>query len=365
MGRRPPRRRLRLRAWAAAVLLALTGCATGAQAHSGTLADHLNAALSARSQAAFLDDFTTDASGSTLGATWFRVLSAAEATFTMIDPATVRVSAILPGDRRAASWTLPVELEGRSWFSTGRIRAVGLVPERPIWALGTVEVSAAEHGTLLSSGLDQTARRAWVERLDRAAAAVASVAPPGVDGWQGGLVVEVPANGNDFEAITDEPATSASALATCSTGTPRVVVSPLVLDYPADWLDSTMVHEAVHAATDAPCGRTDQALNWAVEGLAESVAARVHPGTAAGNRAAVRAYLRYNPVPKALPKELNDLTDYALAQLAVDQVRAHLGEKADELLDRACSSSGSVTPAELHRVTRWYLSALRRIAATR
>jgi len=95
------------------------------------------------------------------------------------------------------------------------------------------------------------------------------------------------------------------------------------------------------------------------------VTARVYPATADANRESVRVYLRDHPVPQALPTELRDLTDYALAQLAVDQVRAHLGDKADDLLDRATHRSNSVTATELRRVTRWYVSALRRIAATR
>jgi hypothetical protein len=365
MGRRPPRPRLRLRAWPAALLLALIGCTQGAPSASGTLADHLNAALHARSQPAFLANFTTDAGGSTLGATWFTVLSGADATFTMMDATTVRVAATMPGDERAATWALPLELDGRSWFAPGRIRAVEPLPERPIWALGAVDVSAATHGTLLSSGLDPTARRAWAERLDRAAAAVASAAPPGGDGWRGGLVVDVPASQSDFQAITDELPSTAAALTTCSTGTPRVVINPQILDNPAELLDATLVHEAVHVATDSACGRPEQALNWAVEGLAESVTARVHPAIARENRDVVRAYLREHPVPDALPSDLSDLTSYALAQLAVDQLRDHLGREAEDLLDRAVHNSGSVTAAEVRQVTRWYVSALRRIAATR
>ncbi len=365
MGRRAPRRRLRLRLWLAALLLALTGCAPGTPSTSGSLADHLNAALRARSQPAFLDNFTTDAAGSVLGATWFAVLGDAQATFTMMDPTTIRVAATLTGDERAATWTLPLELEGRSWFATGRIRAVEPVPERPIWALGKVEVSATTHGTLLSSGLDPTDRLAWAERLDRAAAAVAAAAPPGVDGWQGGLVVDVPADGSDFQAITDERPNTAAALTTCSTGTSRVVINPQILDESAELLDATLVHEAVHVATDSSCGRPGQALNWAVEGVAESVTASVYPAIAKDNSEAVRAYLRDHPMPKGLPTQLDDLTAYALAQLAVDEVRAQLGEKADYLLERAIRASGSVTPAELRRVTQWYLSGLRRIAATR
>ncbi|HSK32792.1 MAG TPA: hypothetical protein VK903_04855 [Propionicimonas sp.] len=365
MGRRTPRRRLRLTAWLAALLLAFTGCAQGAPAASGTLADHLNAALRARSQPAFLENFTTDAAGTTLGTTWFTVLGRGNATFTMMDATSVRVKVRLPGDEGPATWTLPLDLDGRSWFGPGRIRAVEPQPERPIWALGQVDLSAATHGTVLSSGLDDAARHAWAERLDRAAEAVEAVAPPGVEGWQGGLVVDVPASTSDFQAITDELPSTAAALASCSTGTPRVVINPQILGDSDDLLDATMVHEAVHVATDSVCGRPDQALSWAVEGLAESVTARVYPSIAAENREAVRTYLRDNPMPKSLPTQLDDLASYALAQLAVDQVRAQLGDKADDLLYRAIHRSASVTPAELRRVTGWYLSALRRTAATR
>ena len=267
---------------------------------------------------------------------------------------------MVPGDRRPATWTLRLELD-----ATGRIRTVAPTSDRPIWALGLVDVTTTTHGTLLSSGLDASARSEWADRLDRAAAAVARTAPAGEDAWQGGLVVEVPANGSDFQAITNELPNTASALTTCGTGTPRVVVNPLVLDQSDEWLESTLVHEAVHVATDSACVPAGRSFPWAVEGLAESVTARIRPVTADENRALVTAYLRDHPVPQSLPSDLTDLTDYALAQLAVDQVRAHLPNTADDLLDRAVHASGSVSATELRQVTRWYVSALQRIAATR
>ena len=288
------------------------------------------------------------------------MLNGAAATFRQPDPKTLVVSAMVPGDRRPATWTLRLELD-----ATGRIQTVAPTPDRPIWALGPVDVTTTTHGTLLSSGLDASARGEWAERLDRAAAAVARAAPSGEDAWERGLVVEVPANGPDFQAITNELPNTASALTVCGTSTPRVVVNPLILDQPDEWLDSTLVHEAVHVATDSACVPAGQSFPWAVEGLAESVTARIHPVTAAENRALVKAYLRDHPVPQSLPSDLTDLTDYALAQLAVDQVRAHLPDTADDLLDRAVHASGSVSARELRRVTRWYVSALQRIAATR
>ncbi|HEY3339681.1 MAG TPA: hypothetical protein VGK18_14345 [Propionicimonas sp.] len=356
MGRRPPRRRLRLAAaWLGALLLISAGCAP-AQVPGGTLADRLNSSLH-KGGAAFDDNFAT---GSAAGSDWFAALSGAAATFRQPDGQTLVVSATVPGDRRPATWTLRVQLD-----DTGRIQSVAPTPDRPIWALGPVDSTTTTHGTLLSAGLDASARGEWAERLDRAAALVRRASPAGGNTWTGGLVVEVPANGSDFQAITNELPNTASALTACGTGTPRVVVNPLILDQPDAWLDSTLVHEAVHVATDSACVPAGQSLPWAVEGLAESVTAQVYPATAARNRELVVAYLRENPVPTALPATLENLTSYALAQLAVDQVRAHVGENADDLLGRAIRGSGSVTPAELRRVTRWYLSALRRIAATR
>jgi hypothetical protein len=308
-------------------------------------------------EAAFAGNFTSD---SAAGREWFAVLKAAAPTFSQPDGQTLVVTATMPGDRRPATWTLRLELDG----ATGRIRAVAPTPDRPIWALGPVDVTTAAHGTLLSSGLDASVRNVWAERIDRAAAAVARMAPPGADGWTGGLVVEVPATGSDFQAITDELPNTASALTACGTGTPRIVVNPLILEQPAEWLDSTLVHEAVHVATDSACVAAGESLGWAVEGLAESVTARNDPATAIRNRGLVRDYLRDHAVPTTLPTQLEDLTSYALAQLAVDQVRAHLGTKADSLLSRATHEASTVTPVELGKVTELYTAELRRLAAS-
>lgn len=363
MGRRTPRRRLIHRAWPGVLLLAVIGCAP-TQLPAGSLADRLNSALGQNQAQAFADNFTTDQSGAAAGREWFAVLSRAQATFSQPDRQTLAVTATMPGDRRPATWTLHLELDG----ATGRIRTVAPTPDRPIWALGTVDVTAATNGTLLTSGLDASARKEWAERLDRAAAAVARTDPPGTTGWKGGLVVEVPANGSDFQAITDELANTASALTTCVTGTPRVIVNPMILDQPAEWLDSTLVHEAVHVATDSACVPVGRSLAWAVEGLAESVTARNDPATATRNSRLVQAYLRDHPVPKALPSQLETLTDYALAQLAVDQVRAEWGARADDLLERATHDAATVGAGELARVTGWYtvrLSVLQRTAGPR
>lgn len=341
-----------------ALLLAVAGCAPASSLPSGTLAQRLNAALQENGKQAFLDNFTTDPSAAAAGQAWFTVLITAAASFEQPDGETLVVTATLPGDRRPAHWTLHLEVEA----VTGRIRAVAPTPDRPIWALGPTDLTPAAHGTLLSAGLDGAARERWAGRLDRAAEAVARAAPAGDAGWQGGLVVEVPASGSDFQAITNELANTASALTSCGTGTPRIVVNPLILDQSDEWLDSTLVHEAVHVATDSACVPAGESLAWATEGLAESVTARNDPATATRNRDLVAAYLHEHAVPRALPADLADLTSYALAQLAVEQVRARAGGKADDLLDRAIHNGTTITVAELRHVTGWYTAELTRLS---
>lgn len=308
-----------------------------------------------------MDNFTTDPNGSAAGQQWFAVLSQATATFSQTDDQSLTVRSTLPGDRRQATWTLRLELDPGS----GRIATVAPTPNRPIWALGQTEVTAARHGTVLSAGLDAAATQQWAERLDRAAVAVSKADPAGDSGWAGGLVVELPADGAAFQAITDQLPTSASAITTCGAGTPRVVINPAVLSQPADWLDSTLVHEAVHVATDSACVPAGSSLAWATEGLAESVAASTDPDSASRNHELVVAYLRDHPVPRVLPADLTDLTSYALAQLAVEQVQAKFGPASRDLLDRAVHDSNSVTATELRRVTGWYTAGLGRLAGSR
>ncbi len=176
----------------------------------------------------------------------------------------------------------------------------------PLWALDPTDLTAATSGTLLSAGLDDAARKLLATRLDHAAAAVQKAGVPGADDWTGGLVVEVPGSDADFQVVTGSAASSASAITICEGGTPRIVVSPEALGLDAEWLDSTLVHEAVHVATDSACVAAGESLGWAVEGLAESVAARADPVTASRNRKLVAEELAAHGVPDALPVRLRD-----------------------------------------------------------
>lgn len=368
MGRRASHRRLRTAPWLAALLL-VSGCVAVGPASStpvtstpvpnGTLGERLNAALATDDEAAFVDNFAVGHDASADGRQWFAVLEhAASASVAQPDDRTLTVTSTDDGDSGPGTVTLTVALD-----ATGRITSVADSPRRPIWALGPIDITDAARGTLYTAGLDDAARRQWADRLDRAVAAVAAADPPGAGAWPRGLVVEIPADAAGFEARTGEPSGSASAVSVCDTGTPRIVVNPVVLGQPAEWLDSTLVHEAVHVATRSPCRPSGQ-LAWAVEGLAELVATSGDPTALARNRGLVRAYLADHPVPDALPDDLTDLTGYALAQVAVEQVRAHAGRAWRELIDRASGGAGTVTPAELRRITGWYTAELRRRAAS-
>jgi hypothetical protein len=259
-----------------------------------------------------------------------------------------------PGDRRSASEGVELQLS-----EDGRIEAVGGQQQRPLWTLGSVTLTPATRGTVLSIGLTAAQQRGWAARLDRAAATVAAsgVLPADTD-WDGGLVVLIPASSTDFTAMTGGNGSDTAAITTCAAGTPRIVVNPASFEQGSRWLQATLTHEAVHVATDSACG---SGAAWVVEGVAESVAAASDAATAKANADLVRRSLRQQGVPTALPDQLASQADYALAQLAADQVRARLGAEASTAFF-ARGVAGDLSDADVADATRWYLAELNRRA---
>nr|WP_300148731.1 hypothetical protein [Propionicimonas sp.] len=356
MGRRASHRRLRLAFLPAALLLWAPGCASvPAPTPAGRtgIAERLEAALQRRARDDFLATFAPDADDQAVATSWYTVLSAGDATVADAGDRRLRFTYRLPGDRGPAT----EELRYEPASGTDRIGFVHAVGDAlPVWALAGVSVADSDSGTLLST-LDATARERWVRRIDRAAT---NVRAAGVaDDWSGGLVVAIPPEGR-FGAVSGESATDASAVTTCTAGTPRIVVNPAILDQPDEWLDSTLVHEAVHVATNSAC--TPGGLGWAVEGLAESVAARSDADTASRNRGLVRAFVREHGVPDTLPEDVSSLTDYALAQVAVDALRARLGTEAAAFLRQALDDPDGLGADQLAAATRWYVAEVRRLA---
>lgn len=357
MGRRPPDRRLRRLAAVVALLCCASACSTPASAPvASDIPTRLEAALRAHDSDSFLTAFAPDADAQSIGSSWYAALDAGGGVVSADGERRLRISSTLPGDRRTASEAVSYDLADGS----DRIGAVSAVAgPLPVWSLPGVEVTATSAGTMLSGSLDAAARQRWATRLEQAAATVAK-AGVGED-WQGGLVVEVPPPGH-FEEVSGASAADTSAITVCAAGTPRIVMNPVILEAGQDWTDSTLVHEAVHVATDSACADAGSSLAWAVEGLAESVAAASDEATATRNRALAAAYVGEHGVPDALPERVRTLTDYALAQVAADQVREHLGAEAQGFWRRAIHHSAGVTPAELRAATGWYRDALARFA---
>ena len=327
--------------------LVLSGCAAAPTPSTTDLAKRLQSGL-ASGEAAFSAEF----SSTLTGASWYDVLHSGAASFRSAGGDALVVSTHFPGDRRTSMQTITVTLA-----DDGTISGVVDDGPRPLWAVDATDLTRATHGTVLSSGLDPGARRAWAARLDRAAVAVASAGIlTSTNTWDGGLVVEVPADAADFTAVTGSSADDTAAITSCTSGTPRIVVNPVSFAQGAEWLQATLTHEAVHVATDSPC---HQGTGWVVEGAAESVAAMTDAATAKSDTALVRAYLRRHPLPTALPSEVTTPTDYALAQVAVDAVRWKLDDRAASFIadgiDHGLSADQTAT------ATRLYLAALRRL----
>lgn len=281
---------------------------------------------------------------------WYSGL--ADATSSFAGNTALEVRTRYPGDRRTSVDHFTVELAG-----DGRIDSVVSPASPPLWSLAVVTRTPAKHGTVLAVGLTPAQQQLWAARLDRASAVVAAspMLSAGSD-WDGGLVVMLPDNAAAFTGLTGADAGDTGAVTTCATGTPRIVVSPAAVSRQARWLQTTLIHEAVHVATDSPCGH---GVGWIVEGVAESVAAASDTATAASNAALVRHFLRDKGVPSALPKQVSSATDYAMAQAAVDQVRARLGTTAAAAF-LARGIAGQLSEADLARARGWYIAELQR-----
>lgn len=214
-------------------------------------------------------------------------------------------------------------------------------------------------GTVLSSGLTTQTQQAWAARLDVASLAVTRSGVLTADsGWDGGLVVVIPDKSSDFAALSGLNASDTAAVTSCRSKTPRIIINPKILSLGPNQLKATVIHEAVHAATESACSPSEA---WVSEGAAESVAAASVPQIAAANKELVRRYLQDNGVPDELPKTVVTVTEYALAQVAVDQVRAHLGQAAAaDFLARGIA--GPLNVLEESDAKTWYLQELQRRA---
>lgn len=254
-------------------------------------------------------------------------------------------------------------------------------PATPLWWLSPVtRVTRGDVTVLVGDG--QAAGR-WASLATRAAADTRTNLPaPLRRGWDGHLVVEVPASEADFARVLGAaPSAYATTAAVTRPEGPttdaavRVVVNPATAQDSDAELGTTLVHETVHVATRSA---TSPAPLWAVEGLAEHVALEAHPDQARDEQAALPAGREARrKEPTRLPADAaftaggHDVTAaYAQAWLACRAIADHRGE--DRLgdfyaalddgdgVEAAARASLGVDDSE---VVGWWRAALRRAAA--
>ncbi len=148
---------------------------------------------------------------------------------------------------------------------------------------------------------------AWLDRATAAAAAVRQRVSAGpAAGWDGRLVVEVPASRSAFEAVLGaEPGSYADIAAVALREGPdadaalRVLVNPAVTRALAPvGVAVVLTHETVHVATRSP---GSPAPTWIVEGLADEVALATHPEAATGVADPLLQRVRSRGAPTELP----------------------------------------------------------------
>lgn len=169
--------------------------------------------------------------------------------------------------------------------------------------------------------------------LDAASWAATRLVEAGLDGfgWDGSLVVEVPADLLGFGRMARSSGPVAGLAAVSLSSTPdagyRVIVNPSSTLAPDD-LRGVLLHEGVHVVTRA-MWRT--APLWVAEGLAESVATAHWPAQADRNAALVRRAAASGGLTLPTGHQLRAEGDegdtaYAVAQAAVEAMAGRWGE---------------------------------------
>lgn len=225
----------------------------------------------------------------------------------------------------------------------------------PSIALRTTDAPA---GTLLAPAeLAPDEQRAWLMRIDRAAATVANAdLSPLDEGWNGRIVVELPVTQGDYLTLAGTEGRDAAATTRCDGDGARITINPRIHTEPSSYLDALLLHEAVHAATGAAC--TDAPL-WIEEGLAEWLAERHDVATAQANQQWLDHELAAG-LPSGLPPDpafggtsARVSGAYALAAFAVATAIENLGQ------DRAMAYFAAPDEQTTGRLTEWYRAGLR------
>ena len=214
-------------------------------------------------------------------------------------------------------------------------------------------------GTLFAPAeLGTDERQEWLERLARVATILETTDLGALDAdWDGRLTLELPADAAGYAALAGSGGQQSAAVTRCSDGASRITLNPRVGSLEAGYLDTLLLHEAVHAATGSAC--TDRPL-WIEEGLAEWLAIQHDPTARGANQEWLDHHLVTSGVPTGMPADRQfegtaaQLSEaYALATFAVTTTIEHLGT------DAAMAYFAEPDAETTGRIAAWYLAALR------
>ncbi|MFT4218881.1 MAG: hypothetical protein QM619_17125 [Micropruina sp.] len=339
--------RLRRSLLCAAPALLLGACTAVPSEGLGDLTRTLTERLSAEDEAGFLACFAPAAGAQALGRRMFATLSQTSTAIAPAGSGRLRVSWSLTGEPR-------VDSEAAVGLLGGRIVNLTATTTGTEW-LGSPPGMHSAPELVVAAGTARHLSR-WSRAAESALAALRRVAPSGRQ-WAEPVVVLVPDNLTGFAAYAGRHADRLGAVTVvpglASSEGVRIVVNPDTSQKAAD--DCILLtHESVHAWMRSP--RLTGTPGWLVEGIAEAFTADAHRQVASTNRELARTAIKAG-LPRALP-DIGDLSPatYALAQLAVQAMVAHLGWPAvlDEA-DARTHGGGRIADAT---VLGWYRDAL-------
>lgn len=332
----------------------LAGCSPVAEAPTLTRQETLTQALARGDASAFAAQF---APGTTVvvGRLYDNLVQVRPVVFSGTDADTI-VDWTLGG--RSASIRLRLLTD-----PAGRISSILASEQTPLWLGNGVTVFERGRVTILAA----TSAERWLDVADRAADdLVRTPLGPLAAGWDGRLVVELPATQQGLAALVHEPDLATAQVGGVTfaegdaSGPLRIALGPTLLRATDAEKRATLVHEGVHLATAAP-RRT--APVWVTEGLAESIAVSTDPLLAGQRRRRLLEALATG-LPTSLPDDAAFAGDaervrlaYDLAGVAVEALIEHEGREA-ALRDLAAWSGSGTTARKPADVLPWYRARL-------
>lgn len=222
----------------------------------------------------------------------------------------------------------------------------------------TLTPLATADGTLyVSDGIGEADKKSWTARLGWATGVLKHAELGALaDDWDGKLSVELLTDPAWYRRLAGQEASAAAAVSRCDDDAVTITVNPLILSAKADYLDSLLVHEGVHAATLSPCDPRGPV--WVKEGLAEWVAGEHSVSTRLATKAWVEDAVTSSGIPTTLPDDASfsgsrRSAAYALASCAVAATVERGGiDWAMGYFGRLLA--GEPESADTAKVTGWY-----------